>query len=38
MENVKKSKRVYWDNLPQVNDYADKSGRSIKSIVDELRR
>ncbi len=33
----KKSKQVYWDNLPQINDYADKSGRSIASIMKELR-
>ncbi len=32
-----KKKQIFWDNLPQINDYADKSGRSIKSIMDELR-
>lgn len=33
----KKSKQRYWDNLPQINDYADKSGRSISDIMKELR-
>jgi hypothetical protein len=33
-----KKKQIFWDNLPQINDYADKSGRSIKNIMDELRR
>lgn len=33
-----KKQITYWDNLPQVNDYADKSGRSISSIMEELRK